>query len=110
LALQEFLAVLGGYFQAVQATMQSFLLHQVAPFQGISSKQLARLCSHMLVSTFKAGKTWQLAAEEQVYFVKVGQPGAQQCPWPLTLICLLSTAHAWCMLGNSHFTRHDDYV
>jgi hypothetical protein len=73
-ALQDFLAVLGGYFQAVQATMQSFLLHQVAPFQGISSKELARLCSHMLVSTFKAGKTWQLAAEEQVYFVKVGQP------------------------------------
>ena len=38
---------------------------------ALTGTEMARLCAHLLVGGAKAGKTWQLAQDAQVYFLKV---------------------------------------
>ena len=101
-ALQDFLQVLGAHFSEVQATMRNFFTSTVSTFRSVDAVQLGKLCSHMLTSSFKAGKHWSLGSEQQVFFVKV--LGLQEGRAVIGLVYVPVTLHgcAWSTARNLH--------
>ncbi|KIZ03426.1 hypothetical protein MNEG_4533 [Monoraphidium neglectum] len=71
---QEFLVYLGAHFKGLREATRAFLSSKVRAVReaGAPQAEVQRLSAIMLPGTAKAGRTWELAQEDQVYFVKDG--------------------------------------
>ncbi|KAG2491878.1 hypothetical protein HYH03_009830 [Edaphochlamys debaryana] len=68
----DLLACFGSYFRGKLVEAEEFFHSRVSVFQSLPPSHTLPAISHMMQSTFPAGKDWEPVADQQIYFIKSG--------------------------------------
>ncbi|GFR48778.1 hypothetical protein Agub_g10726, partial [Astrephomene gubernaculifera] len=68
----DLLSTFGPYFRERLLAAEAFFHSRVPVFQALPKHHTLRVISHMMQSTFPAGKDWEPVADQQIYFIKTG--------------------------------------
>ncbi|KXZ55557.1 hypothetical protein GPECTOR_2g1106 [Gonium pectorale] len=68
----DLLSTFGPFFRERLLAAEQFFHSRVAVFQALPKSHTLRVISHMMQSTFPAGKDWEPQADQQIYFIKSG--------------------------------------
>ncbi|KAG2434112.1 hypothetical protein HXX76_007839 [Chlamydomonas incerta] len=68
----DLLSIFGAYFRDRLLAAEQFFHSQVAVFAALPKSHTLSAISHMMLTTFPAGKDWEPLNDQQVYFIKSG--------------------------------------
>ncbi|GIL52647.1 hypothetical protein Vafri_8452, partial [Volvox africanus] len=68
----DLLSCFGPFFRDRLIAAEKFFHARVAVFQALPKKDTLKVISHVMQSTFPAGKEWEPVADQQIYFIKSG--------------------------------------